>query len=173
MITCLEIIDTAIKIGLGALITGIATFLVTKQKYHNELQKEFIAKKQALLHDCIFRLDNSTSLQNNALSSIFHKKKKNISPIDITDEKKELMESFNLAKEARTFAYLTSQKGIVTSIDKYLDYLDATMNHIENKGLKLDINYLNDQTTAAEKLKRQIYEQIGKSYNSASIKDGN
>jgi hypothetical protein len=47
--TGLDIIDTAVKIGLGSIITAIASFLVTKKNHANEKQKARIHRERELL----------------------------------------------------------------------------------------------------------------------------
>lgn len=48
-VTGLEILDTAVKIGLGALISGIATYLVTKLNHDKKLEKQSIQRRRELL----------------------------------------------------------------------------------------------------------------------------
>ncbi len=48
-ITAMEIIDTTVKIGLGALISGLATYLVTKLNHDKDLEKQFIHRRRELL----------------------------------------------------------------------------------------------------------------------------
>ena len=47
--TTLEIIDSAVKIGLGAALTGITTLLVSRAQRRHELAKERIQRTVALL----------------------------------------------------------------------------------------------------------------------------
>lgn len=49
MITVLEIIDTTVKVGLGALISGISTYAVTKKKSHEETKRERLKRHHELL----------------------------------------------------------------------------------------------------------------------------
>ena len=45
----IEIVDTALKIGLGAAISGIATYQVTKRNHSHEFDKEFFKRRQNAL----------------------------------------------------------------------------------------------------------------------------
>lgn len=45
-VTGLEIIDTAVKIGLGGLITGAFGFLLARISYRNDLGKEFAKRRR-------------------------------------------------------------------------------------------------------------------------------
>ena len=47
----LEVVDSAIKIGLGALISGVATFIAAKTNKQAVLSKEIAMKKIAMLDD--------------------------------------------------------------------------------------------------------------------------
>lgn len=38
--TYLEVIDTAVKVGLGALISGISAYLMAKSKNNDDLRRE-------------------------------------------------------------------------------------------------------------------------------------
>ena len=46
MITWIEIVDTAVRIGLGALISGVLAYLVEKQEHKREVAKELIMRRR-------------------------------------------------------------------------------------------------------------------------------
>lgn len=47
--TTLDIIDTAVKIGFGALISGATAYVITRLKYRSDLNKELLSRRQVLL----------------------------------------------------------------------------------------------------------------------------
>ncbi|HEY6095700.1 MAG TPA: hypothetical protein VIU93_12185 [Gallionellaceae bacterium] len=49
MVTELEIIDTAVKVGLGAAISGVTTYLVTMRIHKHEVRKDLRKEKTELL----------------------------------------------------------------------------------------------------------------------------
>ena len=49
MITPIDIVDSAVKIGLGALISGFATYWLTKLNHDQTAEKERAQRKRALL----------------------------------------------------------------------------------------------------------------------------
>jgi hypothetical protein len=49
MITALDIVDSAVKIGLGALISGVATYWLTKLNHDKTIEKERAQRKSDLL----------------------------------------------------------------------------------------------------------------------------
>src|SRR4051812_36581918 len=44
--TSLEVVDSAVKIGLGAVLTGIFAWLSGRSSHHNELAKERLRRRQ-------------------------------------------------------------------------------------------------------------------------------
>jgi len=51
MITSLEVVDTAIKIGLGALISGIAAYVTAKFSHTKDIEKTRLLRRMDLLED--------------------------------------------------------------------------------------------------------------------------
>ncbi|MDD8274357.1 hypothetical protein LAW15_09195 [Escherichia coli] len=49
--TMLDIVDTAVKIGLGALISGIATYRVTKLNHEKDIEKSKQNRQRELLEE--------------------------------------------------------------------------------------------------------------------------
>lgn len=47
----LSIVDTAVKIGLGALISGVATYWVTKLNHENDIAKTKLKRQRELLEE--------------------------------------------------------------------------------------------------------------------------
>jgi hypothetical protein len=45
----IEIVDTGLKIGLGAAISGIATYQVTKRNHSHEFDREYFKRRQSAL----------------------------------------------------------------------------------------------------------------------------
>jgi hypothetical protein len=57
--TWLEIVDTAIKIGLGALIGGVFSYLLNKQIYVHEIKREFLLDNRQTLRDVSTKFENT------------------------------------------------------------------------------------------------------------------
>lgn len=55
MVTTIEIVDTAIKVGLGALISGLGAFWIAKVNYARELEKEKLNYERELEKERIRR----------------------------------------------------------------------------------------------------------------------
>ena len=59
-ITILQIIDTAVKIGLGALISGIAAYLVTKTTHREEARKLRSRRRSDLFEQVAEQVEEAT-----------------------------------------------------------------------------------------------------------------
>ncbi len=64
MTTPLEIIDSAVKIGLGALVSGIATYLVTRTNHRHELRKADREERRTLIRNISRVLEDAMTLVN-------------------------------------------------------------------------------------------------------------
>jgi len=53
----LDIVDTAVKIGLGALISGVSTYYVTSFKYKHEYSSYILDKKLSIVEGCVKDID--------------------------------------------------------------------------------------------------------------------
>lgn len=56
-----KLLDTALKIGLGALISGVVTYVITKQKHNDELNKEIIIRRLDSLENAISKVNEYAS----------------------------------------------------------------------------------------------------------------
>ncbi|MCG8067976.1 MAG: hypothetical protein JAY84_08920 [Candidatus Thiodiazotropha taylori] len=61
MTTALDIVDTAVKIGLGALISGFATYFVTKRNNTHEIFKEQHLRRLDLLEKLSISIQSATT----------------------------------------------------------------------------------------------------------------
>lgn len=56
-VTGLEILDVAIKVGLGAVIGGISTYLVSKLNHDKEMEKDRLRRRREILEDIASKCD--------------------------------------------------------------------------------------------------------------------
>jgi len=56
-VTGLEILDGAIKVGLGAVIAGISTYLVSKLNHDEEMEKDRLRRRREILEDIASKCD--------------------------------------------------------------------------------------------------------------------
>ncbi|WP_331352555.1 hypothetical protein [Cellvibrio sp. UBA7671] len=60
----IEVIDTAVKVGLGALITGLTTYAITKANHKSEKSKEAVKKRAELLTYSLEKIETYFNAMN-------------------------------------------------------------------------------------------------------------
>lgn len=66
----IEVVDTAVKIGLGALITGCINYSSNKQKYRHEIEKEQLRRNLDLIQEAALEVDTYLHNLNSFISVI-------------------------------------------------------------------------------------------------------
>lgn len=61
-ISSLEILDTAVKVGIGALISGISTYLITKLQQKGDLEKERKERLSLLLQQVAEQIEETNHI---------------------------------------------------------------------------------------------------------------
>lgn len=56
--TWLEIADTTVKIGLGALISGASAYFLARHNHSSSIEKEYISKHRAVLEQVLIGCDD-------------------------------------------------------------------------------------------------------------------
>jgi hypothetical protein len=164
MVTELEIIDTAIKIGLGAIISGITNYLITKKSHENDLSKSLVSEKKDLLLNCVKKLESGTSYINNCFETVDRLIKLNVPHNDpkFLESLKDLTSAFNKLKEARVLCYLIGQKDLAEYINKYLDLLEQIKQHMYEKQENYDLNLADLNTQKRDEIKQEILNRLNK-----------
>ncbi|KVX00450.1 hypothetical protein [Shewanella frigidimarina] len=141
-----DIIDTAVKIGLGALISGVTTYVVTMKTQKHDLKKLALLDKVDLLKSAVNNFEKSSSITDHACASYINYLK-GYETKKLEEIIREVTEANNLVKSSRTYLYLIGNKDLGNISEKYSDNLcdlrDAigrTDKHIYKIGDKLNTN---------------------------------
>jgi hypothetical protein len=62
MVTPIEVLDTAVKIGLGALISGAAAYLIATLNHRKDIEKAHAYRRRELLEGVAEQIENFTYL---------------------------------------------------------------------------------------------------------------
>ncbi|PLY08388.1 MAG: hypothetical protein C0625_02025 [Arcobacter sp.] len=81
-----ELIDTALKIGLGALISGFATYFVTKLSHKHEVSKEKLNRKMQILEEVSVSMHTYFDAANSIKSQWFGFKDSNLLATDLRED---------------------------------------------------------------------------------------
>ena len=60
--TWIEVVDSAVKIGLGALIAGVIAFLLSSTQHRNELKKAKVEREFEMLKTVAEKVENFNSI---------------------------------------------------------------------------------------------------------------
>lgn len=125
MTTYIEILDTAVKIGLGAAITGIATYWVTKLKGDQAFNHEAVRANRAVIEKMSLRVEESANMLTKVIM-VLHR----ASESDVKDR----AESIDEAKKIYLYVYehinhaeaLATLVGSRSTRQKLKEYADIT-----------------------------------------------
>jgi len=170
MVTMLELLDSAVKIGLGAAISGVATYCVTKRNQTHEIKMNILGYKKELLKDCAYKLDQSVSLMNESKDSV----RRQLDGVQdethwiLTDEQSvNMVEAFNRAKESRTLAFIINEQELVGLLTDYVAVLEKEQKYFKSKTLKMSL--VNECSGERKRIKNSIMIKIGDAFASMSI----
>ena len=110
MTTLLEIVDSAVKIGLGALVSGVATYLVTRKNHEHDLRKTAREDRRALIRSAARLLEEATTLLNQGTYGIQRGNGEAIAGA------KCLIDALNKLGEAKSLAVLLGMRKLSTAV---------------------------------------------------------
>lgn len=148
MVTQLEIIDTTVKVGLGAIISGVTTYFITKRAQRHEIQRSLISDKKELLRESALKLAKSSSMINHVVAEIFKLlQRQTVEKEDKLDELlKDLTSAFNEGKEARTLCYLMGDDTLGHLMFLQVSLMADLNMHYHTKRLDYDVAYVDANT---------------------------
>ena len=125
--TLIDVLDTAVKIGLGALISGVSTFWITKQKERADSAKEYEGRHRTILEQVAEETEqvNHIYLKYWALVVEWFRYKKQGSPWpdsrkeELERTKSELFHAFKSMTSAEAKLLLVNEKEASEALRKY------------------------------------------------------
>ena len=157
MTTALEIIDTAVKISFGAIVSGIATYLVTKESNKQEIRKNLCLDRKDLLLEITRKIDNCTTVRNSAIANISLKIKSGIEDID--EELLSLNSASSELKLAASNAYLIGNLDLAGHVKELFDLYAQEQDLFFEKNTQVDASEINVLGLQREVLLKNIREE--------------
>lgn len=164
----LDVIDTAVKIGLGASIGGIAAYFMAKLKYKQEVDKSTIDDQRSLIKSLSDAFEKSTYGTDQIVSERY---------LFINGEQKDLnefrrnvselsMNSMSHIESAKSISNILGNEELFQCFSEYMKLLvtmqnNAMRNPPEESGVKED-EYIHQ----GQELRNRIYPLITKAYRS-------
>lgn len=165
----IDIIDTVIKIGLGALISGVTSYYTTLKSHTHEDNKDYIKYKRDILIKIANEIDKAGSKKNNVKYIVSQDYNNNNKSNYISLEcfpkcLNELHEACDIIKNAVTYSYLIGDKSLADLIKNYFHAMNSFSSlFADNKNINYD-DY-NKKSEECNNIKLQILEQYSISLN--------
>lgn len=120
MTTIIDVIDTSVKIGLGAIISGVATYWVTTANNKHELKKLNLEISLKLLREIAEQFDQSKALINDFVYAL-NKDEENCED--------SLSESYKVTSRTHALANMIGQEDLTSAVKDYSSEIDALYDH--------------------------------------------
>jgi hypothetical protein len=166
MTTYIDILDTAVKIGLGALISGVATYFVTRSKHKHEIRKEISGYNRVLLERICLAIKESENAMMRIVQLItgLHGSREGEYDNIVSQAKDEFIKVFEGLSTAEGLAYMLGNADLNQILKSYSE--EAMKYFYVLNGQEMDAKRMDEITYNINQLKENIPEIMAKTYNS-------
>ena len=164
MTTTLDIIDTAVKIGLGAMISSIVTYFALLKNHNQENQKDLRNTKKELLRDCSLKIEECTTVFNNAFNLITYERVQSNGNHGMLSNENlvELTKVTNIGNDAKSIAYLLIENQLTLLLEKFLKEMSDTTLHLKNNNTSYDDEYVDSKIKLMKASRIELHQEFGK-----------
>lgn len=170
--TWIEIADTAIKIGLGAAISGVSAFLISRQSHNKSIEKAHDSRNKETLESVTLSIEELTHALLKYWSYILEWAKKNEKGEKASKEKTELIielrgEVFNLFKGLSNSEGRLLLIGCVEQQKKLREYgvlISEFYRYASRNNEEMQSSELEDWRREILETREQLYSSLNKSY---------
>lgn len=159
MTTALEVIDSAVKIGLGALITAAAGYFALARSHRHEVSKATNEDRRSLLRTAAGFLEQATALANLATYAFAHV------PDDANSSTKHLVEAINKLGEARSLAVLSGSKQLAEDIANLRSAMEGLCGYFLSTGDSYSVSVANAKIATLNECWPRIYAELERAYD--------
>ncbi len=162
MITTLEIIDTAVKVGLGAIISGITVYYSASKTNEHERRSELTLFKRNKLVEITEKIQLSADLSNKIIFKVSTepKARDSITSKNISHTQELTVEICNLASSAYRLSSLINDRELVELLKDYWRNRNSLHVLLLNNDLNSadEYNLLKNQ---ADEIRLKLYNHYG------------
>ena len=136
--TWIEVFDSAVKIGLGALIAGVIAFLLSSTQHRNELKKAKVDREFEMLKEVAEKAENfnQTALKYWSLSSDWRRRLAIDSsiekPIELSIAQNDFFDSFKELTKAESLLLLFGYGNASLKVREYGESIIDFYNRVKN-----------------------------------------
>lgn len=168
--TWLEIVDSAVKIGLGALIAGASAWVLARGQYSHDLRKSKVSREFELLKDIAEKVERFThsALKYWAISADWHRARRINSDThkseNLLSTQKELFSRFNELTSAEAFLLLLGQKAAQAQLRAYGEHVMVYRRSVSRSSAPLTDEEIEDYRTYILKARESFFERLSDMY---------
>ena len=136
--TWIEVVDSAVKIGLGAIIAGFIAFLLSTTQHHNELKKAKVEREFEMLKEVAEKVEkfNTITLNYWALSTDWRRRlildNSIPKPDGLRDTQHKLFDSFSELTKAESLLLLFGFHNASAMLREYGETVIAFKKRVES-----------------------------------------
>ena len=136
--TLVAVLDTAVKIGLGALISAAAAYVMNKLSHKNQTERDDSASRERLLLLAVEGINESTQIMNQSLQDLTVAANTEKSDGSHEGRAKTFGEAVNKLVSSITYCRLIGANNLANMIEQKFSAYEAIRKHIAAKGLEYD-----------------------------------
>ena len=155
----LDVVDTAVKIGLGALIAPVGTYLLASKNHKSELKKAFNEERRAIIKEIATTLEEIEAQFNQSFDAFHHS--------DYDSARNILVPTSKNAYSMRALANILDDDDLVNSIDKIARIVEDIYIEVVGHNPK-SINKIEELGVRLSSVKKESYPFIRKIYRETS-----
>jgi hypothetical protein len=169
-VTWLEIVDSAVKIGLGALIAGVSSWALARNQYVHELRKSKVTREFELLKDIAEKVERFThsALKYWAISAEWHKARRTDpeapKSTNLLSTQKELFGRFNELTSAEAFLLLLGRKGAQAQLRAYGEHVMTYRRAVSRAAKPMSDGEIDDYRSYILRARESFFEQLNAMY---------
>lgn len=142
----IEVVDSAVKIGLGALIAGVITFLLSSTQHRNELKKAKVEREFEMLKTVAEKVENFNSITLNYWAFATDWRRRLISDSSLPksngflDAQNKLFDSFSELTKAESLLLLFGYSSAQIKLRDYGETVISFKKRIDSVDIPFDQN---------------------------------
>ena len=164
----IDVLDSAVKIGIGALISGIATYSVTRLRYRQDAQQNINTRRREIIEKAAENLETFNEFSHECSHSIFGVKKGITKPAELHNAAKGLSKGIGYITKSVANMQLLRESKVVKELNEYKETAIHFCNFVNNCGAKdpsrWDIKDYNALVDLLTEKKNMVQEELSKSY---------
>jgi hypothetical protein len=159
MTTSLEILDSAVKIGLGALISGVSTYVVTRRSHLHEMRKLASEDARALLRQSCTLVEEAAAQVNMFIHANDHR------VAGAVPDSALLLSALAIVNKAKALAVLVNNARLLAAVLAYANTIESLYYWAEGDSTTLHANEAQRLVAELNLIQERLNSAFGEAYN--------